>query len=111
MQQILVAYKGQQVTGARVDQQRQLQTLNIRLQFPKAHSFLPNCLTSSIAPENPHPYAGDTFLLAAHFHPVVSENIVLSRSGLHDSKRRVQRIPTGCGQMDTLDVMVSATQN
>ena len=60
-----------------------LQVLDIRLQFLEAHpSLFDDLLASSVAPENPHPYASYTLLFASHFKSIVSENVVLPRGCL-----------------------------
>jgi hypothetical protein len=61
----------------RADAEKSLQVLNIRLQFLEAHPSSSVWLALSIATENPHPNASDTFLLASNFQSVVSENVIL----------------------------------
>ena len=94
------------------EHERVSQVLDIRLQFFEAHpSPSDNRLASSIAPEDPHPYAGHAFLFASHFKPVVSENVVLPCGRLDDRKRGMQRTPGCRGHMDAFDMMVSANAN
>ena len=87
---------------------RGLQVLDIRLQFLEAHPGPSNDrLASSVAPKNPHPYAGHTVLFASHFKPIVPENVVLPRGCLDNRQRWMQGTSTRRGQVHAFNVMVS----
>lgn len=96
-------------TVSPINRVKELHVLNIRFQFLETHRSPSIRLASSIAPENPHPYAGHTFLLASYFQSVISENVVFPCGRQYNREGRMQRSPVVGSQMDAFNVVVPRT--